>query len=181
MMPITLVYPAKDGTLPQTKAVMEWDAPKGPTAFDILITKGPLSGQDTITYKTNLSEETFSQVGLDSNFTYCWTVRGYNEDKTSSTGWADEWCFTTPTVGVMEYNDQLSYGPNPVVGRLAVNGNGTAYIGYTILSTTGETVREESMSYSEVFEIDMQDLASGHYFLLLNTPTGYQMLTIKVE
>lgn len=180
MLPMLLLTPADEEELTGTKTKLTWEPPKGPVLYDLLVYEGE-GESDTLYYRTELTTLEFDLIGLDSSETYCWQVRGYNQDRSSSTGWSDKWCFTTATVSVREHNPNLTYGPNPTKDMVSFNGNGKGYTAYTLMSSTGETVLYKELGLREEFTIDLTQVYAGSYFLMLETPTGYELVPIRVE
>jgi|GEM_PF-6249595 len=167
MLRLELASPADETFLEDTKTELTWDSPKGATVYDLLVTED-IAQTDTVVFAEEHTKQSFQLIGLDADKTYYWTVRGYNDDRTSTTGWSTIWEFTTQTVSVYVQDDNVMIGPNPVAGELGIELNGSLYSSMIVMDQTGRIMVSRDISNMDSsHRIDFSELPAGQYYLIL--------------
>ncbi|GAB5464924.1 MAG: hypothetical protein Kapaf2KO_03600 [Candidatus Kapaibacteriales bacterium] len=182
MTGLTLLTPTDEERLSVNSTTLTWDRPEGVTQYDILVTNDP-GQQDTLYSFTSRTDNRLSVNGL-SDGTYYWMVRGYNEDRTSSTGWTDVWEFEVVTSSVELNDESLTLSPNPASNVALINWDGTIrYSSISIVDATGRlmSVLEGDKLQSGQATINLEGWTRGTYFLILESPSGtvYRRLSVR--
>jgi photosystem II stability/assembly factor-like uncharacterized protein len=180
MLALELLSPADEALLDDTKTLLEWSSPRGATQYDLLVsTDAQLS--DTLISRVAFEGNDFDLLGLDRDQDYYWQVRGYNEDRTSSTGFSSVSKFTViPNGSVFVQDNTLKVGPNPTSDVLNIIMEKNTYNTLSVIDGTGKTVIQMEINTSAI-ELEVGSLTTGNYFLVLagdNTST-FRSITIE--
>ncbi|MER3329561.1 MAG: T9SS type A sorting domain-containing protein [Candidatus Kapaibacterium sp.] len=137
---------------------------------------------DTLIYNQRVFQETISlENKFESNTTYFWKTRGWNEAGFGP--WSEAFSFTTDIVSTVT-GGNFDFGtmvvPNPIQNsaELRFNLDTPGNVNFTIIDQTGKTVFTlENISANgnlNVLPLNLDNLSNGSYLFKLQTGSKYQ-------
>ena len=168
-MPLTCQVPTglSVGNVAQTTATANWTAGDTETAWDLQYKQHSASiWGDTIP----LTAHTYNFTGLTASTQYDVRVRA-NCGSNNISDWTNTVTFTTEPDGIADYEHSVSLYPNPNNGRFTViseQGTVNRVQIYDVYDKLLKTVEVNA----NTAELDVRDLASGMYFVRINTEKG---------
>lgn len=86
-------------------------------------------------------------------------------------------CITT-ILGITDLESEISIAPNPFVDEITISVQNSSIFQINIFSSVGTKIKEYSIDYKDVLDIETTDLLPGSYFVEIKTNNGISVQRI---
>lgn len=145
------------------------------TSFD---SEALITGTTTFINSSADNEDTEAFVeDLELNTVYFWRVR-YQRNNGDWSDWSETWAFQVSADGLSTGDDPVASDwkayPNPADDRITIASNAASLQNVSVYDISGRMVQQVDNIHANTFNLDVQGLDAGMYFLQLTDDKGPQ-------